>query len=509
MTYPGSGGPWQPDQNPQQGGGWGPGQQPGQQYPQQGQPQQTPPGGYPQDNPGYQQGGYPTGPQPTGQYPTGQYPTGQFPAGQYPPPGQQAYGAGYAQPGTPKRGRRGMIIGIVVAVVVVAGGAGATVWALNRSSDQAGSASPQAAVAKLVADVSNGDVLGLQSDIAPAEAALLKDTSSDGAAQLKRLQVVNPSYNPQSTSVNATSGLSAKGLTFDDNAAQTINDHLTINKLVSGTITVSPKLDNSVLSQQFVQSVFPNGLPRTNPMTVNIADLVRQTGQPIRIATIKVNGGWYTSLFYTAADYALQTGHVAWPTTSLPATGAGSADAAVQQFVQALLDANFTAAIELTDPNEMAALHDAGQSVVNAIGRHGPTGVKIDSVSFADKPVTGGVDTVLQSATLEIQGDQLNLTRSGSCYQVADRNAGQQRQLCGSDLASGMGSGLGALPPEIQQLFAHLSNGMLGSGVGLVATEVNGKWYVSPVRSFSQLVMNVFASLQPGDLKSLFTLGQH
>lgn len=468
MTYPGSGGQWQPEQNSQP---WT-GQQPhyGQQYGQQ----------------------YGYGGQPTAAYPV-------------------HYGAqGYPAP--PRRRRRGLVVGIVVAVIVVAGGAGATVWALNRST-QAGSATPQAAVAKLAADVSAGDVLGLQSDIAPAEASALKDIGSDASNQLKRLQIENPAYNSQSPSVNSASGLSGTGLTFDNNAAQTINDHLVINKLTGGRITLSPKLDGSMFTQQFLRAAFPNGLPKAQSNTIDIADVVRRTGQPVRIATIKVDGGWYTSLFYTAADYALESARQTWPTTSLPAFGADSADAAVRQFVQDLLSGNYRGAIMLTDPNEMAVLHDAGPAILNALPK-ASTGITIDSATFTDKQVTGGVDTVLQTATLERDGDQLQLSQHGDCYAIIDKGTGDQRQLCAGDLLNGQSTqqiqgDLAHLPPEVATALQHLTSGMLTSGVGLVATQVDGKWYVSPIRSFGALLVAMVSGLQPADIKALIGLGGH
>ncbi|HEY4021677.1 MAG TPA: flagellar basal body protein FliL [Pseudonocardiaceae bacterium] len=454
MTYPGSGGQWQPEQNPPP---WT-GQQP------------------------------PYGSQPTAAYPAYYPPQG-------PPPGRP-----------PKRGRRGLVIGIVIAVVVVAGGAGATVWALNRST-QAGSPTPQAAVAKLAADVSSGDVLGVGSDVAPAEASALKDVGADGNNQLKRLQIENPSYDAQAPSVNGATGLGASGLTFDEGAAQTINDHLVINKLVGGRITLSPKLDGSMFTQQFLHSAFPNGVPKQQANTINIADVVRHTGQPVRIATVKVDGGWYTSPFYTTADYALESARITWPTTPLPATGANSADAAVRQFAQALLRADYRGAIELTDPNEMAVLHDAGPALLNALHKPTPTGISIDRVAFKDKQVTGGVDAVVQSATLSKDGDQLMISQQGGCYAVTDTGSGDQRKLCASDFADQAQSDLAELPPEVGTALQDLTSGLLTSGLGLVATEVDGKWYVSPVRSVGALLVAMISGLQPADIKALVGLG--
>jgi hypothetical protein len=337
----------------------------------------------------------------------------------------------------------------------------------------------------------------------------LKDIAADGSEQMKRLQIESAGYDPQSPSVNTAAGLSATGLTFDSGATQTINDHLVINKLTSGRIRLSPKLDGSMFTQQFLKSAFPNGLPRQQSNTINIADVVRQTGQPVRIATIEVDGGWYTSLFYTAADYALESARLTWPTTSLPATGAASADDAVRLFTQALLRADYRAAIELTDPNEMAVLHDAGPAILDALHKPTPTGVNIDSITFKDKPVAGGVDAVLRTATLEQGGDQLLISQNGGCYAVTDKETGDQRKLCAGDFADQAQSDLADLPPEVSTAIQDLTSGIFTSGVGLVATEADGKGYVSPVRSVGALLVAMVSGLQPADIKALVGLGGH
>ena len=421
-------------------------------------------------------------------------------------PAYPAYYPPQGQPRPPKRSRRGLVIGIVIAVLVVAGGTAATVWALNRGI-QAGSATPQAAIEKLATDVSTGDVLGIQSDVAPAEAAALKDVTTDGTNQMKRLQIENPGYRPQSPAVNATAGLSASGLSIDDNDAQTINDHLVINKLVGGTITLSPKLDGNMFTQQFLNAAFPNGLPKQHPNTIDIGAVVRQTGQPVRIATIKVGGGWYTSVFYTAADYALESARQPWPTAALPAIGATSADAAVRQFASALLRADYRTAIELTDPTEMAVLHDAGPAILDRLHKPAPTGVNIQNITFTDKPVAGGVDAVVRSATLTQGADTIELSQRNGCYAVSDQASGEQRTLCAGDFANEMQSDLDGLPPAVGTALQHLTSGVLTSGAGLVSTETGGKWYVSPVRSAGALLVAMVSGLQPADIRALISGG--
>lgn len=494
MNYPGQGwtGQPQPGDQGQQPGGWPqqPQQYPGQ-YPQQPQQPhfpQTPYQGL-QGQPGYQ------GQQPYSQQPP--FPGQQFPA-QYQP--------GYGAPQPPrKRKRSGLIVGVVVAVFVAAGAGVGTWFAFNHAA-ATGSSSPQAAATKLLADVGNDDILGLVNDLPPAEAALLRDTIQGSTDQLKRLQVIKPDASPQSAT-----GLTVhtSGITFDDAGAEHINDHLTITKLVSGTITVSQTLSTNSYTDTFLHSAFPNGVPSNQTHTVNIADVVRQLGHPIRIATVQVNGNWYPSLFYTAADAGLQAAHKSWPATSIPAVGAGSADEAVQQFVQAALDADVKGIIERTAPDEMAALHDAGQVLVDAASNAQSSGVKIDSMHFADRSVSGGTDAVLTSMTLTQNGDQITLTQSGGCYAMQDSSTGENQRFCASDLTKQLENGDNFLPAALTKLIQDVVTGMMNKGVGVVATQVGGQWYVSPGRTVSQLALDLYGSITPDDLANLMKLSQH
>lgn len=529
MTYPGSGGDWPPRPEDQQPGGWPQGGQPptgpqptGPQQPYGEQAGQFP-GQYPTGPQPTAQ--YPTGPQPTAQYPNAQYPNAQYPGAQYPntqyptgpqpyvqpfnqaPGGQPPTGPGnywHPQAQPPKR-RSGVVIGVIVAVVVLAAGGVGTWIALNRTSAAGGSASPQAAATKLVADVGNSDVLGLVDDLPPAEAGLLRDTISSTTDSLKRLQVVNQNADPEHMS-----GVKVRtsGITFDKSGVEQVNDHLAITKLVSGTITVSSTMSANQYTDKFLHSAFPSGLPSSDTHTVNIADEVRDLGHPIRIATVQVDGKWFPSLFYSIADAGLQAAHKPWPSQSIPAVGADSADDAVRQFVQALLDADFKQAIELTAPDEMGALHDAGQAILDSAGRQDPSGLKIDSVTFDDRSVAGGTDAVLQTMTVEMQGEKIDLKQSGDCFQMQDESSGEQQKFCASDFAKQVGSDddMSFLPPEFTKLLQDMAAGMIHNSVGLVATQVDGKWYVSPGRTVSQLVLSMFSGITSDDLTAILQM---
>jgi hypothetical protein len=498
VTYPGSGGPWQPNDPNQQPGGYPPPQgypqpgyqqQPGYQpqYPQTGpqpqqgypQPQGYPPAG-PQPQQGYyQQQGFPqTGPQPTQQYPG--YGT--------PPPG-------FPQP---KKSRKGLIIGAVVAVIAIAAGSVVTVMALNRSDTKAGAPNPTAAADSLVKAIGQGDVVGLLASLAPAESSILVDLQKDMTKELQRLEVYKKDADPNKL---PGTDIKAENLTYDDNAAEKVNDHLTITKLTGGKLTIDSDLSKLPLTDKFIETLFPRGLKaKPQHQEIDIADFIKKEnrGKPIRIATVKSGDNWYPSLFYTIADYALQSGKKSWPKQGIANKGASSPEQAVQEMAQAASEANLERVIELLPPDEMGALHDAGPVLLDEIGSPKGADIKINKFQGDTQDVSGGKKVVIKEVSLTVEGQDITVRRDGDCYSY---DAGDQKeQFCADELAQQLAGK--RLSPDAKNALVHLASGML-KNTGVVTTNVDGKWYVSPLRSFTDIELTVLKSLDAKDAYAL------
>jgi hypothetical protein len=486
VTYPGPGGQWQPND-----------------------PNQQAPGGY---QPGYgQQPGYPqTGPQPTQGYPQQGYPqTAQQPVQGYPQTGPQGFQQPqYGQPNygglgeTPKKRGKGPIIGVIAAVVVVALGVGATIFVLNRSSgDQAGQDNPTQAATNLVNSLSQGDVLGVLESLTPAESALLVDFNAKTTQRLKELKVYKEDADPNKLHGAA---VEATDLKYDEKGAEKVNDHLTITKLVGGTVSFHANADELPLTEEFMDAAFPDGVAGdATDEKVNIADVVEESGEPIRIATVKVDGKWYPSLFYSVADYALIDAGKDWPSDPIGNNGADSPDAAVKEMVQASVNADLERVIELLPPDEMGALHDAGPVLVEEAGSPSPAPVEVTKLHTESTDAeSGGKRVMLKEVEITSDGQTYRVTKDGDCYTAEAE--GDTQQLCAEDVAKEIGGT--DMPADVQQAMANLASGML-KNTGVVATEFDGKWYVSPLRTYSELGLTALSDLTPEDVLALVSMG--
>ncbi|EIE99397.1 flagellar basal body-associated FliL family protein [Saccharomonospora glauca] len=439
-------------------------------------------------------------------------PPGTAPYG-YPAPGagydanQQTFPFPQPQPGNapgprPPRGKRGLVVGLVIALVLALGG-GATWWVLSeRESVASGANSPEEAARELFTALGNGDLVGVAQSLAPGEAAALGDLLADSAEELKRLGVLTPDAD-----LSAFSGLrvTASNLTFDAKSAERVNDHVTITKLTGGTLTLDMDLTTLPLAREYLEPMLAaadvEGVT-TGSRTLDIGTITRLSG-PLRIATVNVDGAWYPSLLYTFTDNLLNELRLSWPRTSIPANGADSPTEAVRQTLQAALDADLNRVIELLPPDEMAVLHDVGPLLVDMLATEGasPTGVKVLDLRTEDTPVANGTLATVTAVELEVPGQgNFSVAKDGDCYTVTAAT-GESRRVCGAELGEMMAENSdGTTPPEVTEKIART---LAGKGLGVVTTQVDGKHYVSPLRSLGHLGLSLYGQLSPEDFKAM------
>jgi hypothetical protein len=499
---------------------YGRGDQPGRGTPGYGQQGFPPPAG----GPGYGPGSY--GPPPnqppqqqSQQPPFGATqafpPPGQYPGqGQYPGGGQQqgwpgapagpptatlqggpppaGWGGGATPPpgfSPPPRRKAPIIIVSLVAVVALAAGAFG-VWQLFKG--KGGADSPTAAIQLLASDLASDNYIDAFSRLHPAESALATDLGSTITDQLVRLEILKP---------GATLGVGSfqiKDLKMDEGAAEQVRDNVVINKLVGGTITFDQGSDLP-FTDKFAKKAFPGGMaPAGQPTTVDIADEVRKNGgKPIRIASVQVDGQWYVSLFYTAADYALQQEGTPWPKTSVAANGAASPEDAVKQTVQAALDGDARRLVELADPIELAVVHDAGDAIIAGAGNPRPADAKLIELDTTQTDVRGHPAVQLAKAVIEADGQRGTVERQGDCL-VATADGEAPQRFCSADVLEQLGD---TGDPTLQRVLPKLAKAALDLKV--VTTEADGKYYVDPGQTVISLYGDLLGVLEPGDIDAL------
>jgi len=416
----------------------------------------------------------------------------------------------------PKKSKTPLIVALVVVVALVAA---AGVWFFafrdknSTTASAGGESTPQASVTALFSTLSNSDPIGLADQLDPAEAALFTDLNSDIITELKRLEVLK-----SDASVDTLTGtkITVKDLAYAGDP-EVINDHLQIVKLNAGTITVESNASDLPLSDSF-KNTFGTQLDQVQPQsqTVNIADQVAENGgEPFRIATVERDGKWYVSFFYTIADNATHAAGLSNPTAAdaIPAQGSDSPEDAVNTLIDAATKGDLKTIIAVTPPDEMGALHDYGQIILDQAdaGSLGndmqDLGFTIDKVSWDVSDVTGGKKVSIKSLDLTAQGQTLSIERDPANGSLTLTVPGQPTVTLDDnsiDAYIAQYADSGALDQQAIDIIKREFKQIIG--LGLVTTEVDGKWYVSPVRSVGDIFTSLLKGLEPGDIEYLIQL---
>jgi hypothetical protein len=441
------------------------------------------------------------GPGPQGY--AGSVPPGSVP----PPPGwQQAPGSGNGSGSTK---RRSPLIWTAVAVVVLLVAGAGVFWLANRDTNQAasGQADPKAAVESLVSSLNSGDVLGATAVLDPAEAAVYTDLTESLFSEFKRLEIIKPDAEVTASG----SSIKLDGVTYGP-VDEAQPGHLAFVEVTGGTITltsnptVAPYTDK--VKDALEGTLGDLGASQPMTQTVDIADATAELGQPIRIGVVNRDGGWYPSLFYTLADAWTRATGLPTPAAgdSIPAAGSDSESAAVDGMLSAISKGDLAGVIGLLPPDEMGVLHDYGRLILQESGGDRVTaddlgGFAVSGTEWDVSDATGGGRKVsLLKADITIDGDTASLLRDPADNTLTVSVPGQPTQtLDDATLDTMLRDQLGEdVDPQLVDIAKREVKQLIGTG--FVTVEVDGKWYVSPLRTGGELGLSLLQGLQPADI---------
>ena len=430
-----------------------------------------------------------------GQPPAGYPAPGAYPGGPSGPPGAVPPPPGFsAAPGK----RRRLVTVLVALLAVVALVAGGTIAYFSLRGG--GGDTPAEATRLLADDLQEADWSRAFTRMHPDEVALGGDLGTMLHDELVRLEVIKPDADPEAT----FTGTTFANLQFDDAAVEEVRPDVAIAKLVSGTITVDRDANSELLTDNFKRLAYPGGVPpNRGPRVIDIAQVVAEQGEPVRVATVQVDGDWYVSGTYTLADAALKQNRESWPQGTIAARGSASPQDAVRDAVSALFAQDARRLVELAPPRELAVLHDVGPLLVERAGTPRPTGSLVD-IATTPSEVPGGTALTIDRIVVEdTRGNQVTVVRDGDCLSVTQsRSLGGPQRVCADDIArQSAGSVARMTDPALRDIVTRAARAVLDLKV--IVVEDGGQYYVSPVRSVVGLSIDVLRTLQPADIARL------
>jgi len=172
--------------------------------------------------------------------------------------------------------------------------------------------------------------------------------------------------------------------------------------------------------------------------------------------------------------------------------------------------------IKVLPPDEMGVLHDYGKLLIDQAGAGDLTssmdslGVKISNPTWVVTDVTGGKKVSIASLTLTANGETATLTRNPDAGSIKLEVSGQDPiELDENSIDSFLSDAVGSdqLTPEMLKIIKQEFKQVIG--VGIVTVQVDGQWYVSPIRSFSDIFVSLLKGLDSGDVDYLISLAKN
>lgn len=435
------------------------------------------------------------------------YPPREHPDAGLPPPVVQPDAA----PGTPARRRGRIVVPLLVAAVLVAGG-GFLAWSF-LSGNGGGAANPEAAVEEFVASVDDGDLLGLLAGVDPTEAeivsGLFEALSDVGSAQAGLVFDDGRLLDGVDLAMGAIGGgeleLEVRPRADTDDVAEVRVASLQLTLTRTEAAAQAVALVGSDLPAAWSTGEFAPGAEVTFELTARgrTTDLaVVMEGQrweaegvpfTLGLTTVRRDGRWYVSPSGTAAELvvdALDLDPLDFERGQLVRDddGAGGDDAvdAVERLAATAFDYDVDGALQLVDPVDDRLLHALWGAMEDPVRAD-----RLDDVDPRDRTRVSDLGLVRADADgqtrvsveqLELTwdrgrdpDDEVTISLDGWCL-VARAGDDRPERLCLDDLVAAVpfppGVAFDGLP-EVEELLAPAPY--------LVVQSRGGRSFVSPL----------------------------
>lgn len=401
--------------------------------------------------------------------------------------------------GAPRRSR-GRLVGALAGVGALAVAGGFAVVTIAGNDDAGGAATPEEVGTALVTALENEDVLGVIDLLLPGERDTFREPLIDTLDHLVRLDLLSTD-----ASLDRIAGLDIQLTDVTVREERTNVDDI-VNIVLSGAATVSVDGDAVPLGGLLVDEAFEGDRPDMDvePESSEFDDL--------QLTTVEQGGRWYLSGLYTLAEQARGETDLDIPDEGIAPRGGEDPEGAVDTFLDAVVDLDLRDAIAALDPTEVAALQRyAPLFLDDAQGELDDVEVDL-SITEREYRVEGSgsrrsiaVVAMVVEASVPDEDVQVSIRFADDCVTVtAD---GEDTELCTGDVGGvddaiddvfgTDGDAFAELADVVGDAFADLDLG------GIAVHEVDGSWYVSPMRTVFDAIDAVLTALDRDELSAI------
>ena len=401
--------------------------------------------------------------------------------------------------GGPKRSKGKLIGGLVGVGALVAAGTFAVV-SITGNDDKGGAATPEEVGTALAAALDNEDVLGVVDLLLPGERDTLREPMIDLFDHLRRLDVLS-----DEASLDKIAGIDIE-VTLDEVRAEPTNVDDVTNLFLTGNSSITVNGDEVPLGGLLIDEAFDGDRP---DMDTETDESSFEDGQ---ITVVEDDGRWYLSAFYSIAEQARGDRDI--PEEGVTPAGADSPEGAVDALLADVSDLDLEGVIADLDPTEVGALQRyAPLFLDDADSAIDDTGIEwsIDDVEYSvegsgDRRSVGIDHFEFNASDGSDSGESISVVYDAGCFELTV--ADDTERACPGDLASlneaidslGDDDGTEALK-DLADVYERAFADYDPSGIAV--HEVDGRWFVSPLRSMSDAVDSVLTALDEEELSDL------
>ncbi len=363
--------------------------------------------------------------------------------------------------------------------------AGAAFFTRSVPKSSGGARTPAAAVRLLFDALEQEDVLGILETLAPSERRMIAGPVQEIARELGRLELLADGLDLSNLG----------GLDFEfydlDFAATELTPDLSVVEVSRGRARYRFAPAGGLIGS-FLRDALPDDALGVSQGSTDLSD-----GEWV-FAAVREGGVWYVSIWYSVAEAGRRGAQRALPVfgAGVPARGAPTPEAAVEQLIRAAASFDVRRLIELTPPKEARALHDyaqifiyeaeAGAARARMDVRGEITRLELSSRVDGDRTVVKVDDIAFRYQIPELD---LSVTYDGEC--VVFRFRGEQPER---DCEAGIGPALPFFVPPVDVPQAD---------VGFVAIREDGAWYVSPTATLFEGMVGTLRAMTRSDLEAI------
>ncbi|MCB1002528.1 MAG: hypothetical protein KDB40_24790, partial [Acidimicrobiales bacterium] len=403
-------------------------------------------------------------------------------------------------PGGRKRSK-GALVGAVVGVgALVAAGTFAVV-SITGNDAEGGAASPAEVGTSLTTALDNEDLLGVIDLLLPGEREMFREPLIDTVEHLTRLEVLSDDAD--------LSKIAGIDIQFSD---VEVRDEPTnvpdiSNIYLSGTSSITVDGESIPLGDLLIDEAFDGERPDMDaePDDADFEDT--------KMTVVERDGRWYLSLMYSAAE-ALRTefDELDVPEEGVEPKGGESPEGAVEAMLAAISGLDLEDAIAALDPTEMEALQryaplflDDAQDAIDDVDLDWE--IRDTEYEVSGSGSRRNVSILALTLEVSIEGEQVTFSVDGDCATI--EVDGESERFCKDDLKSEAIDDLGLVDgDEITELIDVVNEALSDWEVGGIAVhEVDGQWFVSPVRSWFDVMNGLLAALDAGELRDIIDAG--